>query len=105
MREATALFAPTVEARDVLESFLSDQILIDDWAETLRAASAQFGELGTRWSDDEITHLAERLKLLASHGLDEEVRLAESVAVDIATLLDQVAVAGNPGPDSDGWQF
>ena len=105
MRETTALFAPTVKARDVLESFLADQILLERWAEILRSVSVRFDELGTRWSDDQMTHLAEQFRILASHGLDEETGLAESVAREIAALLDQTRIPGIPGPESDSWQF
>jgi hypothetical protein len=79
--------------------------LLDDWVETLNDASVQFGELGDRWSDLEITELGRRLSVLASHGLDEEPELAMSVAVDIASLLDQVTVPGVAGPGADDWRF
>ncbi|GAA1708714.1 hypothetical protein GCM10009745_65730 [Kribbella yunnanensis] len=105
MQEATALFGPTLQVRDVLESFLGDQILVEDWAATLGSASARFDELGTRWHDNSITQLAERLDVLTARGLDEEITLVKSVAADVAQLLDQVSVPGLPDPSSGDWRF
>jgi hypothetical protein len=105
MREAIALFEPTIEARDVLESFLSDRVLLDGWKSTLTKASARFTELADLWSDSEIARLGRSLKTLAVRGLEEDVELAESASSDVAKLLTQVRVPGVPDPQDSNWQF
>lgn len=98
MRQAAALLEPVIEVRDVLESFLADRILLDDWQQALSDASNRFTELGTRWSDERVTSLGMRVDALAKRGLETQEALTRSVASEVAEFLDEARVPGLPRP-------
>lgn len=105
MRQATALFGPVVEVRDVLESFLRDAVLIPGWRQTLADASRQFIELGARPNDSDLADLGERIALLAKSDLEHDRTLTCELAADIESLLDRARVPGLPRPEDADWSF
>lgn len=105
MRQDAAVFGPTVEVRDVLESFLRSQVLIHGWRETLAEASKQFIELGTHPLNSDLTDLGRRIAVLAQTELSEEQALAREVAEEIESLIDQVRVPDLPRPEDKDWSF
>ena len=105
MRQEAALFGPTVEVRDVLESFLRRQVLIHGWRETLADASRRFIELGTRPLDSDLSYLGQRIAVLARSELSEEQTLTREVAAEIESLIDQVRVPDLPRPEDNDWSF
>jgi hypothetical protein len=105
MTQASALFAPTVEVREVLEAFLADDVLVTGWEATLNAAAIELDELGSRWSDREMTSLAEQVRRLAHDGLREQRVEARMVADQVAQLLQNLRVPGVPQPGDADWSF
>ena len=103
--QQAALFGPIVEVRDVVESFLHDQVLVASWRQRLAEASRQFIELGSDPHDMEVAELGGRVGILAELGLEEEPTLARSIASDVARLLDEVHVPGLPRPEDEDWSF
>lgn len=105
MQQTAALFGPIVEVRDVLESFLHDQVLVVDWRQRLTRASQQFVELGVGSPDEDVAELGGRIAVLAEAELAKEPTLTRSVAADVEKLLDQVRVPELPRPEDDDWSF
>jgi len=105
MRDATAMFEPVVEVRDVLESFLVNGVLVTDWHATLTDASGRFESLGELWSDAEIVQLGRQVRVLAIEGLGRQDALTRFVASEVERLLDEVRVPGQPRPDDQNWGF
>lgn len=106
MRESTLVFEPIVEIRDVLESFLVDEVLLTDWQGTLASASARLLELGHAWSDVELLELGRHVtELLAGERLVSDVAFARVAADNAARVLDTVHIPGFPGPRDDDWAF
>ncbi|SOJ58172.1 hypothetical protein MSIMFB_05653 [Mycobacterium simulans] len=105
MRESALLFEPIVDIRDVLESFLVDEVFLSDWQETLVAASARLSELGRAWSDSDLLELGRITEQLASTRLGADVALARIAADSAAKVLDQVRIPGVPRPEDDDWAF
>lgn len=104
MRQSAALFGPVVEVRDVLESFLHSEVLLQGWRQTLTRASGRFVELGIGWSDTKIRTLGERIDVLADTGLDARRELTRSIAAEVDRLLDDLDVPGLPRPDDGDWR-
>lgn len=96
MRESALVFEPIVDIRDVLESFLVDDVLRSDWQETLAAASARLVELGRAWSDTDLLELARLTEELAAERLGADSALARIAADNAARMLDQIRVPGVP---------
>lgn len=105
MRQATALYGPIVEVRDVLESFLRGAVLISDWRRTLTDASRQFMDFGDDPADSDLMDLGEKIAVLAQSELSHERRLALVVAADIESLVDRVRVPDLPRPEDSDWSF
>lgn len=99
------LFEPIVDIRDVLESFLHDEILLGDWQATLGAAGARLLELGRAWSDNELVQLGQLTEHLAADRLTDEATLARAAADNIAQMLEQVRIPGVPRPEDEDWSF
>jgi hypothetical protein len=105
MRQAAALYGPTVEVRDVLESFLRDSVLVPDWRRTLAEASREFIKLGEDPVSSDLADLGERIAVLAQSELGQEQTLARAVAADIESLVDRVRVPDLPRPEDTDWSF
>ncbi|RUP07128.1 MAG: hypothetical protein EKK34_00545 [Mycobacterium sp.] len=105
MRDSALLFEPIVDVRDVLESFLVDQVFLSDWQEILTAASARLSELGRTWSDGDLLELGRITERLASARLEADMALARVAADSAAKMLDQVRIPGVPRPGDDDWAF
>jgi hypothetical protein len=105
MRQAMALFGPMVDVRDVLESFLRDQVLVPGWREALVKASRKFIELSARPKDSNLEDLGQRISVLARSELGQERSLAIAVAADIESLVDRVRVPDLPRPEDPDWSF
>lgn len=105
MRDLAMLFEPIVDIRDVLESFLVDDVTIDDWRKTLVTASERLQELGRAWADGDLTSLSELTEQLAGFGLGADIARTRSAADSAARLLDQVRVPGIPRPEDNDWTF
>ena len=105
MQQATALFGPIVEVRDVLESFLHDAVLISGWRQILADASQQFIELAAGSADSELAALGRRIAVLAESDLGQDWPLTRGVAREIEALLGQVRVPHVPRPEDADWSF
>jgi hypothetical protein len=105
MRQAAAVYGPTVEVRDVLESFLRDAVLVPDWRRTLTKASRQFIELGADPVSNDLADLGQRIGVLAQSELGQEQTLTRAVAADIESLVDRVHVPDLPRPEDPDWSF
>jgi len=105
MREPVKLFEPIVEVRDVLESYLVDDVVVADWRESLSSASTRFLELGKAWSDTDVLELGRMTRKLAGDGLATNLTLAQMAGEMAARLLDEVRVPGVPRPEDDDWSF
>jgi hypothetical protein len=106
MRDALDLVDPVIQARDVLESFLADQLLVTDWRATLTVAADRFVELGAARSDETMSALGRRVGVLADDRLGGDRRaLTEAVAAELAELLDDVQIPGVPRPEDEEWGF
>ena len=105
MRQATALYGPIVEVRDVLESFLRDAVLVPDWRQALTEASRQFIELDEDPVNSDLGNLGERIAVLAQSELSQERTLAHAVAADIESLVDRVRIPDLPRPEDTDWSF
>lgn len=105
MQQATALFGPVIEVRDVLESFLRDAVLVSGWRQTLTEASHQFATLGAQRTDAELADLGRRIAVLAESELSQDRTLTRNVAGDIESLVDRVRVPGLPRPEDADWSF
>jgi hypothetical protein len=103
--QQAALFGPIVEARDVLESYLCDRILVVDWHQRLTEASRQFIELGSSSPNEDIAALGGRVAVLAESGLEQAQDLTREVAAELERLLDQVHVPDLPRPEDPDWAF
>lgn len=95
MDDGTLAFEPALEAREVIESFLSQQVLVPDWADRLLAASAGFVQIGERSDDAQLTDLGERLGRLAFSGLGTDSTTREA-STDIERLLSALHVRDEP---------
>jgi hypothetical protein len=105
MREPTLLFEPIVEVRDVLESYLVDDVVLSDWRRTLDTAAARFLELGQSWSDTDVLELGRMTRQLAGDGLTSDAALARVAATMVVRLLEDARVPGVPRPEDDDWSF
>ena len=105
MQQATALYGPIVEVRDVLESFLRDAVLIPDWRRTLAEASRQFIELDEDPVNSDLADLGARIAVLAQSELSQERTLVHAVAGDIELLVDRVRIPDLPRPEDTDWTF
>ncbi|GAB7143019.1 hypothetical protein [Mycobacterium riyadhense] len=105
MREPAMLYEPIIEVRDVLESFLADDIVLADWQDTLSAASVRLFELGVAWSDPDVVELSRMTRQLAGEGLTGDLSLARLAANNVARLLENVRIPGVPRPEDDNWAF
>ncbi|MFV8309012.1 hypothetical protein [Mycobacteroides chelonae] len=105
MREPILLFEPIVNIRDVLESFLVDEILLIDWRPTLVSAATRLLELGREWSDQDLLELGHATEQLAGDRLRRDSLLARNAASNAARLLAEVRVPGIPRPEDDDWAF
>lgn len=105
MQQATVLFGPIVEVRDVLESFRHDHVLVADWRQRLTDASQQFVDLSNHMADPRrFAELGDRVARLAAADLASSP-LTNSVAAEVEHLLDEVTVPGRPGPENEDWTF
>lgn len=105
MRQAAVLFGPTVEVRDVVESFLQDGVRVAGCRQRLSDASRQFVELGHRPDGDPyLIDLGRRIAALVGSELGTSP-LTTELATEMANLLDEVRVAGLPQPEDDDWAF
>ena len=105
MDEATALFEPIVEVRDVVESFLANDVVISDWQERLRRASMRFTDIGQAHTNREVVELGQRVAALAVTGLTGHADLTRSVGANVERLLDRLQVPGVPRPEDPHWEF
>jgi hypothetical protein len=105
MREPALVLEPIVDIRDVLESFLVDEVLLSDWQGTLASASARLLELGRAWSDAELLELGRVTKLLSAKRLASDSALARVAADNAARVLDAVRIPGFPRPEDEDWAF
>jgi hypothetical protein len=90
MHDSAALFEPVVEVRDVVQSFLADNIAVADWQTVLSTAADQFATLGDQSADVEMTKLADEIHSLVRAGLPEGAPLARVVSVRVERLLEEV---------------
>lgn len=102
--DQAALYGPIVEVRDVVESYLSNRVVVADWRLKLSTASLQFVALGEEALDSEMKALGARIDLLAKSELAESA-LARTVSADLERLLSEVHVPGLPKPEDDNWGF
>lgn len=100
-----ALFAPVVDTREVLESFLADQVLLPGWRETLAAAGAQIARLGRQTSDAELSDLGDDVTALSQIDLADALPRVQRVAAAVAGLLRALRVPGLPRPEDENWSF
>lgn len=105
MRQATALYGPIVEVRDVLESFLRDAVLVPDWRRTLTQAARIFIEADKDPANSGLEDLGEKIAVLAQSELGQERMLAHAVAADIESLVDRVRIPDLPRPEDTDWSF
>ena len=105
MRETALLFEPVVDIRDVLESFLVDDVLLADWQATLTSAAARISQLAEAWSDDDLSQLADITGRLASRSILADAALARLAADNAARVLEQVRIPGVPRPEDPDWAF
>jgi hypothetical protein len=102
--EATALFEPTVEVRDVVESYLANDVIVSDWRERLRWASTRLTDIGQIYTNREVVELGQRVAALVVEGL-EHGELTKSVGANVERLLDRLRVPGLPRPEESHWEF
>ncbi|MEV7092970.1 hypothetical protein AB0M80_08975 [Amycolatopsis sp. NPDC051045] len=102
--DQAALYGPIVEARDVVESYLRNRVVVAGWRLKLSEASRQFVALGEEALDADMKALGGRIDLLAKSDLTE-TDLARTVSADLERLLVEVRVPGLPKPEDDDWAF
>lgn len=90
MRDSAALFEAVVEVRDVVESFLANDIVVADWYAMLSTAADQFATVGDRSADADLLELADEIHALLRVGLPESAQLARAVSERVGHLLDEV---------------
>ena len=105
MRQDAILFEPIIEVRDLLESFLIDQVLLEGWRDTLSKASTRFVELGIQWSDVELVKLGRNVGALATNDLVGRPELTRTVARAVEEVLDGLHIPGIPVPSDTDWTF
>ncbi|KZS65781.1 hypothetical protein A4G27_14465 [Mycobacterium kansasii] len=105
MREPALVFEPIVDIRDVLESYLVDQVLLTDWQQKLTSAAARLLELAQAWSDGDLLDLARLTGHLAAERLTVDTVLARTAADNAARVLEQVRIPGVPRPEDEDWAF
>lgn len=105
MREPALVFDPIVDIRDVLESFLVDEVLLADWRATLTSAAARLEELARAWSDGDLLNLAGITEQLVAKSMVSDTALARTAADNAARLLEQVRIPGVPRPEDEDWAF
>lgn len=89
MRDSAALFEAVIEVRDVVESFLADDVVVADWRAMLSAAADQFAGVGHRSADMELVKLADEIHVLLRAGLPHSAPLARVVSERVRNLLDE----------------
>ena len=103
--EALAIYAPIVEVRDVLESFIADRMLIPGRQQTLASAGNEFADLADQGAGSDMRALSQRIAALARHGLEAQPALTRSVATELAHFVDRTRIPGVPRPEDEDWSF
>jgi hypothetical protein len=105
MQQVAMLFGPIVEARDVVESYLRDGVLVTNWRQRLIEASGRFTELNRGGDDDaRLATLGAQIAELADAGLEANPS-TYAIAAEIEHLLNELRVPGIPRPEDEDWAF
>lgn len=106
MEYAADLADPLVDIRDVVESFRACHLVLPDWDQTLRQASAALRERRTPDQVDAVLPgLLPNLGVLLAQGLRNAPHVVNAVADQVAAVLAETPTPGIPSPDDDDWAF
>lgn len=87
--KANALYAPVVDARDVVMSYLTDGVLIGEWWPTLTSCARTFSDLAANWRDGSLAALSSRVSAIAYGRLGDRSQVAE-VSDHLAAMLVEI---------------
>lgn len=107
--KANALYAPVVDARDVVMSYLTDGVLVGEWWPTLTSCARTFNDMAANWRDEPLAALGSHVSAIAYGRLRDRIQVAEVSGHLAAMLVDMNQVLGirldhatsvTPGPAS-----
>jgi hypothetical protein len=103
MRDSAALFEPIVDVRDVVQSYLSNDVVVSDWQSVLADAAQRLSSFASL--DTDIAGLARSLRTLVDAGLVTQPALVRSVADTVSKMLDQISTPTALRPADANWAF
>lgn len=105
MSRLPSLYEPLLDAREVIQTYIGSEVLVDDWRETLESASRRLAAAAAGDKGPSIRDLAAELQDLTETGLSSRRPTVERVAMQLGELVSEVRVPGIPKPEDDDWGF
>ncbi|MEO7194362.1 MAG: hypothetical protein ABIZ05_06000 [Pseudonocardiaceae bacterium] len=106
MSDTVEVAAPLVDVRDVLETYRTHQVLIEDWATVLSNAAAALDHTAVDVvTPRAVTHLATQLRTLVANGLQANAETLGSAADETQRILSRTRIRGIPRPEDEHWEF
>lgn len=104
--DMTAVVSPLVDVRDVLETFRRHRIFTENWVTVLSDAAIALDQASVdALAPQDLTHLADQLRMLHTNGLQANIDIVNSVADEAQRILSQVRIPGIPRPEDEHWEF
>ena len=103
MEDAVDLARPIIEVREVVETYLGYQVVIDDWQQILGDAVAAITAFTRQHPvvPATLTRLTTELNHLLAHGWQVDRLLLEQLSADTAELMSVVVPQAVPRPDDE----
>ncbi len=106
MTDTVDVAAPLGDIRDVLETYRTHQILIEDWATVLSNAARSLDQASANVvAAAAVTDLAAQLRTLLANGLQANTQTVNRVADETQRILSQTRIPGIPRPEDKHWEF
>jgi hypothetical protein len=108
MEDLVDLARPVIEVRELVETFLGYDVVLDDWQDIVGSVLAAISGWVTRHpaAPAAVTRLATGLTALLQEGWGIDRSVIEQLSADAAALLPAVVPATVPRPDEEHrWAF
>ncbi|MGB6162785.1 MAG: hypothetical protein WCF33_00485 [Pseudonocardiaceae bacterium] len=106
MTDTAELAAPLGDIRDVLETYRTHQVLLENWAAVLSNAARSLEQASaTVVAAAAAADLSAQLRMLLANGLPANTETVNKVADEAQRILSQTRIPGIPRPEDEHWAF